>query len=74
MRFLLVLNRTANGLRVMVKVRDGRTKEMVVSLLEENRLREAFHILKNKAEVENYFPLGVRPEKRPAATLIEDML
>ena len=74
MRVLLVLNETGNGLRVMVKIKEGRTKERIISLLEENRGREAFQILKSKAEVEEYLPMGVGPEARPEATLIEDML
>ncbi|MBF0122778.1 MAG: hypothetical protein HQL21_05150 [Candidatus Omnitrophica bacterium] len=74
MRVLLVLNETGNGLRVMVKIREGRMKERVISLLEENRGREAFQVLKAKAEVEEYLPLGMGPKIKPEATLIEDML
>ena len=74
MRVLLVFNETGNGLRVMVKIRDGRTRERVISLLEENRGREAFQMLKSKAEVEEYLPLGIGPRIKPEATLIEDML
>ena len=58
----------------MVKIRDGRMKERIISLLEENKCWEAFQILKNKAEVENFFPLGERPREKPEVTLIEDML
>lgn len=74
MRVLLVLNETGNGLRVMVRLKDGRAKERVISLLEENRCREAFKILKSRAEVEEYLPSGRGSSLRPEVTLIEDML
>ncbi len=60
-------------MRVLVKLKERRMKTAVVSLLEQNRGREAFQLLKNEAEVEDFFPLGARPAVRPDITLFEDM-
>ncbi len=70
---LLVLKENGRGLQVVVKVR-SRMKEKVIALLEENQGREAFELLKTRAEVEDFVPSGVRPRVTPALTLIEEML
>ncbi|MEI6438481.1 MAG: hypothetical protein WCO69_07015 [Candidatus Omnitrophota bacterium] len=75
MKVMMVLNKETKGLRVLVSLKERRMKATVISLLEENRGREAFELLRSKAEVEAYFPLGFKPRKsmRPDVTLFEDM-
>jgi len=70
---LLVLKENGRGVQIVVKVR-SRMKDKVIALLEDNQSREAFELLKNRAEVEDFVPLGVRPRVTPALTLVEDML
>ena len=75
MYVLLILKNNGNGeLRVMVHVHDQRLKERIIGLLEKNRGREALHLLKTKAEVEDYLPSGRKPLVMPQVTLIEDLL
>lgn len=73
MRVLMVLNQSTREMRVLVNLKERRTQNRVISLLEENRGREAFALLCSKAEVEAYFPLGSRLNIRPDVTLFEDM-
>jgi hypothetical protein len=70
---LLVLKENGRGLQVVVKVR-SRMKERIIALLEDNQGREAFELLKTRAEVEDYVPQGMRPRVTPVVTLVEDML
>jgi len=76
MKVLLILNgrRGSNHLRVMVNVHSKTLKDKVISLLEENRDREAFDLLVKKAEVDTYLSPGRKVAIRPAVTLIEDLL
>lgn len=76
MDVLLVLNNeNARNLRVIVRLMGKELKEKVISLLEEDRGREAFDILKTKAEVQAYVPSGTQPPGRSVLlTLNEDML
>jgi len=71
---LLVLKENGRGLQVVVRVSEKRMKERLVSLLEDNQGREAFELLKNRAEVEEYIPQGARPQVATAFTLVEEML
>lgn len=73
MRVLMILNQNTKEMRVLVNLKERRMKNMVISLLEENRGREAFELLRSNAQVEAYFPLGARPKVRPDVTLFEDM-
>jgi len=75
MNALLILNNdNVTNLRVLVTVKEKRLKERVISLLEENRRKEAFDLLKAKAEVIAYLPRGTKLPVQPQVTLIEDML
>ncbi|MBI3617460.1 MAG: hypothetical protein HY210_04485 [Candidatus Omnitrophica bacterium] len=75
MNALLVLdNDNVRNLRVMVTLTRKEFKQQVMSLLDEGKGREAFEILKSKAEVRAYFPRGKRLPVMPEVTLFEDML
>ena len=75
MNALLVLeNNNVTNLRVLVTVTEKKLKEQVISLLEENRGKEAFDLLKSKAEVKAYLPGGSKLPVTPEVILIEDML
>lgn len=73
MRVLLIFYQDAREMRVMVNLKERRMRERVVSLLENDCGREAFDLLRTKAEVEAYFPFGARSKVRPDMTLFEDM-
>lgn len=75
MQVLLILkSKDAQGARIIVNVRAKSLKEKLVSLLEEDRDREAFDLLIKKAEVGAYLAPGQKMHIRPAVTLIEDLL
>lgn len=67
-------NDNVTNLRVLVTVTEKQLKDRVISLLEENRGKEAFSLLKSKAEVKAYLPRGSKLSVTPDVTLIEDML
>ena len=58
----------------MVRVHEQRLKERVIALLEKNRGKDALYLLKAKAQVDDYLPLGRKPLVMPQVTLIEDLL
>ena len=75
MNALLVLsNDKVENLRVIVSLEQKALKARVIALLEEDRAREAFEILRTKAEVREYLPRGQKPRIKPEVTLFEDML
>lgn len=75
MNALLILdNDNVANMRVLVTVTEKKLKEQVISLLAENRGREAFDLLKSKAEVRAYLPRGSKLAVNPQITLIEDLL
>ena len=75
MNALLILdNDNVTNLRVLVTVSEKKLKERVISLLEQNRGKEAFNLLKSRAEVKAYLPRGTKLPAQPQVTLIEDML
>ena len=75
MNALLVLeNDNVTNLRVLVTVTERKLKDQIISLLEQNRGREAFDLLKSRAEVRAYLPRGSRLPVNPEVTLIEDLL
>lgn len=75
MNALLILNNDkVENLRVIVCLEQKTLKERVISLLEEDRGKEAFEILKTKAEFREYLPRGHKPHFKPEVTLFEDML
>ena len=75
MNALLILNNgNVENCRVIVSLNRKAYIEQVISLLEEDRDREAFEILRNKADVREYLPRGRKPRFKPEVTLFEDML
>jgi hypothetical protein len=75
MNVLLILdNDNVANLRILVTVSEKQLKARVISLLEENRGKEAFNLLKLTAEVRAYLPRGSKLPVTPEVTLIEDML
>ena len=75
MRAILVLdNNKVQNVRVMVRLTKKKFIEQVISLLEEDKAREAFEILRTKGELVDYLPRGRKPSGRPEITLFEDML
>ena len=74
MRVLLKMKNPRDKLNVLVNVREKRLRDMLVSLLEENRTRDAFLFLRSKAEVEAFLPIGRKPPVLPVFTLVEDEL
>jgi len=75
MKAILVLdNDKVQNVRVMVQLTKKKFIEQVISLLEKDKAREAFEILRAKAEVVDYLPRGRKPPFRPEVTLFEDLL
>jgi len=75
MRAILVLdNNKVPDLRIMVRLTQRKFIDQVISLLEEDRAREAFEILRTKGEVIDYLPRGRKAQFRSEVTLFEDML
>lgn len=75
MNALLVLDsNNVRNVRVIVRLTKKGFKDRVRSLLAEGRGKEAFEILKSRAEVTAYLPRGKRLRVRPEVTLFEDML
>ena len=75
MKVLLIVNQSRqNELRILVSLNNNILKQKVIMLMEENKGKEAFNLLKSKAEIEAYFPTGSKLSTKPDLTLIEDML
>ena len=75
MKAILVLdNNKVRNVRVMVRLTKKKFIAQVIYLLEEDRAKEAFEILRNKGELVDYLPRGRKPSGRPEVTLFEDML
>ncbi|MBI3601482.1 MAG: hypothetical protein HY209_01100 [Candidatus Omnitrophica bacterium] len=76
MRALLILkgSKTSEKLRIIVKLNQKDLKDRVITLLEENKDREAFDILYKEAQVETYLAPGERIPIRPVVTLSEEPL
>ena len=76
MKVLLILNqkKDVETRRFIVNVKTKLLKDQLISLLEEERNREAFNLLLKKAQVETYLAPGQEAPVRPAVTLIEDWL
>ena len=71
---LILENENVTHLRILVTVTEKQLKSQIITLLEENRGKEAFNLLKTKAEVKAYLPRGSKLPVHPQVTLIEDML
>ena len=75
MNVLLVLDcPQINDARILVSLREKKLKEQVIKLMETDRAREAFDILRSKAEVKAFLPRGSKPPVKLDMTLFEDML
>lgn len=75
MNILLVLDRPEiNDARILVSLTQRKLREQVIKLLEEDKGKEAFDILKSKADVKAYLPRGSKPSVKLDMTLFEDML
>ena len=74
MKILLILSSKTNpGAGIIVCVKEQSIKSKVIALLEGNKEREAFKLLKKEAEPEMYLAPGQRP-KESFLTLVEDDL
>ncbi|MBF0570583.1 MAG: hypothetical protein HQL12_01805 [Candidatus Omnitrophica bacterium] len=74
MKVLLILHSEQDpGAGLIVAVKERSTKDRVLALLEENREREAFDLLKKKAVPQMYLAPGQKP-REAIVTLIEDDL
>lgn len=75
MDVLLVLNNpTKQDLRVIVRLQRGDLSRKVEGLLEQNRCRDAFELVKARGEVECFIPEGEKLSTQPDLVLIEDLL
>lgn len=75
MRAYLVLHRTnAEGFGVIVNVHTKPLRKRIISLLSEDRKKEAIDLLVSKAMVESYVPADRQPAIKPELTLVEGSL
>ena len=75
MDVLLILNnKVATDVRVMVKLTERKLKERVISLLEKNQGEEAFDTIMKNAEPHAYFPPGVSVPRRSMLVTLEEQL
>jgi len=73
MKILLIFNKgKAAGVRVIVRLKTKSLQRKVVTLLQQERNKEAFEFVSN-AIVENYLPPGVTPLIKPELTLVEEI-
>ena len=74
MKVLLILHSEKEpGAGLIVSVKSKSVRDKVIALLEKNRERETFNLLKKKAEPECYLAPGQKPNE-PIVTLVEDDL
>ncbi len=74
MHALLILNEKSGNLKFIVKLEKMPMKKKVMVLLEENKTREAFDLLRSHAEVVSYLPRGAKLPLMPQVTLVEDLI
>ena len=75
MNVLLVLDDGHNqGVRIIVSISEKKLKNQIIALLEDNKGKEVFELLKSKAQVMEYVPRGKKPKIKTEMTLFEDML
>lgn len=72
MRVLLMMGEKHKKLNILVKLQEKEMQRVLMNMLYQNKSKEAFHLLKTKAEVEAFFPDGQRPPVSPRFVLIED--
>jgi len=74
MKILLIFNKgKAAGVRVIVRLKTKSLQRKVVTLLQQERNKEAFEFVVSNAIVENYLPPGVTPLIKPELTLVEEI-
>ena len=71
---LLVLGDVRGNLKVLVNVKSKGTERKFYGLLEDNRHREAFDLLRDKASVEECLAPGRKLSRIPKVTLVEDLI
>jgi hypothetical protein len=74
MKALLILNAQNGNAKVVVKLKDKEVKRRVISLLEDDRVSEAFEMLKREGEVELFLPAGKKLPIMPRLTLVEELI
>lgn len=74
MRVLLRISCLTKEYNILVSLKEKKMQEIVLMMLEENKTREAFLLLRSQAEVEAYFPADIRPSMFPVFTLVEDQV
>ena len=74
MHALLVLKERNGNLKFIVKMEEGRMKKKVILLLETNKPRQAFDLLRSHGEVVSYLPSGTKLPLMPQVTLVEDLI
>ncbi len=74
MHALLILNEKSGNLKFIVKLEKQPMRAKVSLLLEENKKREAFELLRSHAEVVSYLPAGAKLPLMPQVTLVEDLI
>ncbi len=72
MRVLLMMGEKHKKLNILVNLEERRMQKMVMYMLYQNKPKEAFQLLRTRAEVEAFFPEGQRPIIAPRFVLIED--
>ena len=71
---LLVLDQKGRNANVLVCLKTKSMQRRVNLLLEENKSREAFDLLRDQAEVHAFLPTGAKLPLTPRVTLIEDLI
>jgi hypothetical protein len=71
---LLVLDQKGGNANVLVSLKAKSMQRRLNLLLEKNKSREAFDLLKDQAEVHAFLPAGAKLPLIPQVTLIEDLL
>ena len=75
MKAILVMDvERKKDLRVMVELNHKTLAQKVLFLLQADRTKEAFDILKNQGEVLAYLPKGKKSLPKVEVTLFEDLL
>lgn len=74
MKALLIFSRAdAAGAGVIVNLHTSSLKKKVMTLISQDRKKEAFDLMVSQAKVETYIPAGTRPRIKPKLTLVEDI-
>lgn len=75
MRVLLVLNKSySKDFRILVRLHTKSLEDKVKQLLHSSKDKEAFNLMKTRAQVDTFISSKARLDQRPELTLFEDML